>query len=165
MNRHKEKDDEAGGEGLGHLATRKRLWRDADGNIVNARRPYYQDGVKRRQLSSEGGSVVMGRHQQENSFQSRTAVPQPPPTSISNGKQEILKQYGGNKLQQDTWVEADMNPIPPDLPYNRSDFLCNSDWGSQEYLPDMGSTYDLPYDDKIFKPDTGMSNTVTMTLN
>ncbi|KAK0128295.1 hypothetical protein ONS95_000270 [Cadophora gregata] len=54
MARHKEKDDEAGGEGLGVLATRKRLWRDADGNIVNARRPSYtptQDGNKRRQLS------------------------------------------------------------------------------------------------------------------
>jgi hypothetical protein len=52
MARHKEKDDEAGGEGLGILATRKRLWRDADGNIVNARRPsYVQDGTKRRALS------------------------------------------------------------------------------------------------------------------
>ena len=51
MARHKEKDDEAGGEGLGILATRKRLWRDADGNIVNARRPsYVQDGAKRRQI-------------------------------------------------------------------------------------------------------------------
>jgi hypothetical protein len=52
MARHKEKDDEAGGEGLGILATRKRLWRDADGNIVNARRPsYVQDGTKRRQIT------------------------------------------------------------------------------------------------------------------
>ncbi|PBP24463.1 krueppel c2h2-type zinc finger protein [Diplocarpon rosae] len=54
MARHKEKDDEAGGEGLGILATRKRLWRDAEGNIVNARRPSYtpsQDCAKRRQLS------------------------------------------------------------------------------------------------------------------
>lgn len=52
MARHKEKDDEAGGEGLGVLATRKRLWRDADGNIVNARRPSYtQEGAKRRQIN------------------------------------------------------------------------------------------------------------------
>lgn len=40
MVRHKEKDDEAGGEGLGHLATRKRLWKDADGNIITGRRPF-----------------------------------------------------------------------------------------------------------------------------
>ncbi|PBP15535.1 krueppel c2h2-type zinc finger protein [Diplocarpon rosae] len=54
MARHKEKDDEAGGEGLGILATRKRLWRDAEGNIVNARRPSNtpsQDCAKRRQVS------------------------------------------------------------------------------------------------------------------
>jgi hypothetical protein len=52
MARHKEKDDEAGGVGLGVLATRKRLWRDADGNIVNARRPSYtQEGSKRRQIT------------------------------------------------------------------------------------------------------------------
>ena len=41
MARHKEKDDEAGGEGLGVLATRKRLLRDSNGAIVNARRPSY----------------------------------------------------------------------------------------------------------------------------
>ncbi|KAK6606582.1 C2H2 finger domain transcription factor [Botrytis cinerea] len=53
MNRHKEKDDEAGGEGLGVLATRKRLWRDADGNIVATRRPsYVQEGTKRRQTTT-----------------------------------------------------------------------------------------------------------------
>lgn len=53
MARHKEKDDEAGGEGLGVLATRKRLWRDASGAIVNARRPSYtqQEGPKRRTLT------------------------------------------------------------------------------------------------------------------
>ncbi|RDL30143.1 uncharacterized protein BP5553_10421 [Venustampulla echinocandica] len=50
MARHKEKDDEAGGEGLGVLATRKRLWRDENGSIVNSRRPTYtQEGAKRRQ--------------------------------------------------------------------------------------------------------------------
>jgi hypothetical protein len=52
MARHKEKDDEAGGDGLGILATRKRLWRDAEGNIINARRPsYVSDGTKHRALS------------------------------------------------------------------------------------------------------------------
>ncbi|EHK99881.1 hypothetical protein M7I_4206 [Glarea lozoyensis 74030] len=52
MARHKEKDDEAGGEGLGVLATRKRLWRDETGKIVNSRRPSYTtDGAKRRQIT------------------------------------------------------------------------------------------------------------------
>ena len=35
MLRHQQKDKEAGGEGLGVVCTRKRLWRDADGNIDN----------------------------------------------------------------------------------------------------------------------------------
>ncbi|OAP58280.1 hypothetical protein AYL99_07370 [Fonsecaea erecta] len=35
--RHRQKDEEAGGEGLGIVESRKRLWRDANGNIVRER--------------------------------------------------------------------------------------------------------------------------------
>ncbi|KAH8805537.1 hypothetical protein F5884DRAFT_450170 [Xylogone sp. PMI_703] len=54
LQRHKEKDDEAGGEGLGILATRKRLWRDANGNIVNSRRPSLSDSkeIARRRMEN-----------------------------------------------------------------------------------------------------------------
>ncbi len=38
MSRHREKDAEAGGEGMGKLQTRKRLWRDSDGTVVAKRR-------------------------------------------------------------------------------------------------------------------------------
>ncbi|RFU31571.1 hypothetical protein B7463_g4787, partial [Scytalidium lignicola] len=60
MARHKEKDDEAGGEGLGVLATRKRLWRDANGNIVNSRRPSLSDSkeIAKRRLESRRNSEV-----------------------------------------------------------------------------------------------------------
>lgn len=37
MERHAQKDREAGGEGLGVLVTRKRCWRDEDGNITTKR--------------------------------------------------------------------------------------------------------------------------------
>ncbi|KAI6246874.1 Nicotinate catabolism cluster-specific transcription factor [Erysiphe necator] len=51
MARHKEKDDKAGGEGLGFLATRKKLYKNAEGKIVNARRPLCEyELVKRRQF-------------------------------------------------------------------------------------------------------------------
>jgi hypothetical protein len=50
MTRHKEKDDEAGGEGLGVLVTSKRLWKDLNAKIVNSPRPI-QNGAKRRQIS------------------------------------------------------------------------------------------------------------------
>lgn len=38
MARHRQKDEEAGAEGCGILNTRKRMWKDADGNIV-AKKP------------------------------------------------------------------------------------------------------------------------------
>ncbi|SZF06050.1 unnamed protein product [Blumeria hordei] len=50
--RHKGKDDEAGGVGLGVLATRKRLWRNSDGKIVNSRRPSFAQGAMKRQQNS-----------------------------------------------------------------------------------------------------------------
>ncbi|RQM06052.1 hypothetical protein DH86_00002362 [Scytalidium sp. 3C] len=56
--RHKEKDDEAGGEGLGVLATRKRLWRDENGNIVNSRRPSLADAkeIARKRMENRRNS-------------------------------------------------------------------------------------------------------------
>jgi hypothetical protein len=155
MIRHKEKDDEAGGEGLGHLATRKRLWRDASGNIVNARRPYREEVVKRQHLSSMEEPVEPSDHLQEDSLKSRTTAPPSPPTSILNTKHRGVEQHGGRVLLPDTWG-VEPNPVQPAWIYDSSDFLRNADWGSQQYQNDMGPSCDLPYDD-IFKPDTGMS--------
>lgn len=150
MNRHKEKDEKAGGEGLGHLATRKRLWRDADGNIINARRPYYQEGLKRRQFSSEAESTVTGDPQQNDSSRSRTAAPPPPPTIIAGGQHGSFEQYGGNRQVQVMW-EAKMSPVLPEwTSYDSSDFLCNANWGGQQYQTDGVSSSEHPYDNMSF---------------
>ncbi len=154
MIRHKEKDDEAGGEGLGHLATRKRLWRDTNGNIVNARRPYRQEGVKRQHLASTEKSVQRSDHLQNESSKIRNTAPPSPPNSIPSVKHKGIEQYGGHGLLQDSWG-VELNPVQPAWTYDSSDFLCNADWG-QQYQNDMVSSCDLPYDD-IFKPDTGTS--------
>jgi hypothetical protein len=53
MARHKEKDDEAGGEGLGKLLTRKRLWRDSNGVIIADRRPEHEKKRKRPSMISQ----------------------------------------------------------------------------------------------------------------
>ncbi|KAI9741546.1 MAG: hypothetical protein M1818_004352 [Claussenomyces sp. TS43310] len=153
MARHKEKDDEAGGEGLGHLATRKRLWRDASGNIVNARRPYQQDGAKRRQLNSSRKTADTYREDlaamspyAAGTRHQRVAPPSPPTSVPSTGSSGLL---------QDSW------PLDPSLPPSNDsngdqfDFLCNASWGSQSF-PNFMEPPDLPYDD-IFKPDTAMS--------
>jgi len=155
MIRHKEKDDEAGGEGLGHLATRKRLWRDASGNIVNARRPHCQEVVKRQHLSSMEELVEPNGYLHEDSLKSRTAAPPSSPTSVPNTEHRGMEQHGGHMFLPDTWG-VEPNPVQPAWINDSSDFLRNADWGSQQYQTNMGSSCDLPYDD-IFKPDTGMS--------
>lgn len=151
MARHKEKDDEAGGEGLGVLATRKRLWRDADGNIVNTRRPYQQEGAKRRQLNSSTKAAEGQKQVQPTSPTTvdhaalANAAPPSPPTSIPS--------TASGALPQDSW------PLEPSLPSHHDDcadqfdFLCNASWGTQPFQ-DFLDNSDLPYDD-IFKPDTG----------
>lgn len=155
MNRHKEKDDEAGGEGLGHLATRKRLWRDANGNIINARRPYRQEGVKRQHKSFPEESVETSDPLQDDTLESRTTAPPSPPTSILSREPSGIEHHGGHGLLPNTWA-IEPNPVQHAWNYDSSDFLCNADWGSQRYQHDIRSSCDLPYDD-IFKPDTGTS--------
>lgn len=45
MNRHRQRDDEAGGPGFGNLDTRKRSWKAPDGSVVSKRpRPTEPDG-------------------------------------------------------------------------------------------------------------------------
>jgi hypothetical protein len=98
MARHKEKDDEAGGEGLGILATRKRLWKDADGNIVNARRPsYVQDGAKRRQIErperqSSSASDASARSQSTPSAISSPQIPMS--RTVSTASSTIIVDTG-----------------------------------------------------------------------
>lgn len=42
MQRHEQKDAEAGGPGRGIVETRKRMWLDADGQTIVAKRPLHR---------------------------------------------------------------------------------------------------------------------------
>ena len=48
MARHRQRDQEAGGEGLGVVETRKRLWEDIDGSVVQNRPSISIPGESRR---------------------------------------------------------------------------------------------------------------------
>ena len=48
MARHRQRDQEAGGEGLGVVETRKRLWKDIDGSVVKNRPTISIPGETRR---------------------------------------------------------------------------------------------------------------------
>jgi len=133
MTRHKEKDDEAGGPDLGILATRKRLWRDSDGNIVNARRPSYtQEGAKRRSISSqsrrENSTYSTATTSDENDGLTLMSAALPSPMSragssssstivVDTGSPRYLENEEGpeklEELNQDSWLEMDHLPSPP----------------------------------------------------
>jgi hypothetical protein len=129
MARHKEKDDEAGGEGLGVLATRKRLWRDANGNIVNARRPSYtQEGSKRRQICRvekkpritpverkmiTRGQALMNSLPSPTSPMARTHSATSSTIMVDTGKYEYPDPEDIHKMEEDSWVEMGALPSPP----------------------------------------------------
>lgn len=132
MARHKEKDDEAGGEGLGVLATRKRLWRDADGNIVNARRPSYtQEGAKRRQISRPERKGSKASEDEPKLASSVLSSLSTPPIAMSRtgsaSSSTIVVDTGAtargfldndepqtsDELNQDSWLSMAALPSPP----------------------------------------------------
>ncbi len=151
MARHKEKDAEAGGEGLGLLATRKRLWRDDNGNIIVGRRQRKEnaEAAKRQKAASD---EVQASNQGKASTDNVT--PLSPPTSTGSGGPMPTDHGVDSRFLQDSWPAMDMNFIPQSGTTDL-DFLSNSSWGNQSYQTFMGAPSDLPYDD-IFKPDTGM---------
>ena len=134
MARHKEKDDEAGGEGLGILATRKRLWRDADGNIVNARRPSYtQEGTKRRQITRADRKPSRTTIKEEKMAPGQSVIPATLPSPInmsrtSSASSTIIVDTGSETYEQrredelkfeeemrnpqDSWLDMNINALP-----------------------------------------------------
>ena len=165
MARHKEKDDEAGGEGLGKLLTRKRLWRDANGAIIADRRPEHEK--KRKRLSTM--SQDMNSSRQPGTVESSTPpandarAPLSPPTSDPTGSE--ANGNSGNAVSvsaDDQWpVPMDDTILPlEDTVMDSFDFLCNASWGTQSLQGQTGGmNTDLPYDN-IFAPDTGKSRTL-----
>ena len=161
MLRHKEKDEEAGGEGLGKLLTRKRLWRDANGVIIADRRPEHEK--KRKRLSTTSQDTSSPTRQpapiDTNSPPARDArALLSPPTS--NPTRSEVNGISGNAVSVST---DDQWPVPMDdtiLPLEETvmdsfDFLCNASWGTQPLQSGQGGPNDdLPYDD-LFAPDTG----------
>lgn len=146
MARHKQKDDEAGGYGLGVMETRKRLWRDADGNIVTKRptrpnsNPLLIDSQRQNNSNNDGCEM----HQNVEQL--------PPP------KSQISPVLDGQHQQQGTNIVAmpadHADPLPSfsnDVP-DMCEFLSNSSWGSQ--FSQFSDGTGRPGDD-MFNPDTG----------
>lgn len=133
MARHKEKDDEAGGEGLGVLATRKRLWRDSNGQIVNARRPSYTpEGPKRRSITrvekraskpnamDRERKMMRGRAMMASLPSPTTTIPMSrngsvasPSIAVGTGKYEYPDPEAPSKMEDDSWLNVNTLLSPP----------------------------------------------------
>jgi hypothetical protein len=154
--RHQEKDEEAGGEGLGDLQTRKKLWRDADGRIVTNRPAQNGENrvARKKQSDTEGQNFPIHDNSyftHEAHFEINSALLSPPGTSLSN---ESFDQF--------SQVSPEQHFVPHDDIF---DFMANSTWGT---LPPGAidlqvDTVDAPLDD-MFRPDTGSEALVILRL-
>lgn len=138
MARHKEKDDEAGGEGLGVLATRKRLWMDANGNIVNARRPTCTLGsfkqkcprLPEKKRPSLKSTLVNGR---------------PSAQMIQNTESHTLELHNEQKpfdLSPESWLDMTTHDSSPISEVGADSVVPNA----REILPEnLESLYEDPW--------------------
>lgn len=173
MLRHKEKDDEAGGEGLGRLQTRKRLWRDSTGTVVAKRRPEHEK--KRTNSSSSPRTPKVHRSSVVDSgsnFSHPGREPISPPKSLQDhapieidvldhSQMPHISTSTGEMWPMPVAVEANVLQEPAGPPLESFDFLCNASWGAQ---PHDNNNPDLLYND-LFAPDTGeyLARTLALT--
>lgn len=163
MARHKEKDDEAGGEGLGKLLTRKRLWRDSTGAIVSKKRPEHEKERKQpahpRSTPSSAAPQQVVRSDTMSTLSPQSDLPLSPRSldiaPASNGIEVIdpllLARSGSGQPQVRVASMIDVHPaqdgqVPfQDIEMDSLEFLCNGSWGT-----------DSPYGDT--NPDAYYSN-------
>lgn len=156
MARHRQKDEEAGGYGLGVVETRKRMWRDADGNIV-AKRPTLPNNNPTIASQQENRRGMIQQHENTNhGYEMHSnAEPLSPPRSMTSsdsngrGQQQIPDLV---TMDEDQWNAVSLPSLTNNGP-EMCEFLANSSWGSQ---PSRSSTAvkNTPFDD-MFNPDTG----------
>lgn len=155
MARHKEKDDEAGGEGLGVLATRKRLWRDDSGKIVNSRRPSYtQEGTKRRQTSRPERKLSKA-----SSSSSYDEPPTPMTRTSSIESTIVLQPYIPSYSRREEGPKPELTE-PDWLSISTSAPLENSQL--EESSPTELSSFDALYEDTTW---SSLSNEPTLSTS
>ncbi|KIW15393.1 hypothetical protein PV08_05439 [Exophiala spinifera] len=160
MARHRQKDEEAGGEGLGVIESRKKLWRDADGKIVS-KRPAQGEACRasaKKQATdgsypSHAGSTITTEGCNPQTM--IHAEPLSPPKSMLSA--ESLDHFS-HQLPE---LPADRDFIDHTAGPDMFDFLANSSWGSHTSTS-LGITGEMPLDD-MFNPDTASSFNMPFT--
>ncbi|KAI8957509.1 fungal-specific transcription factor domain-containing protein [Daldinia sp. FL1419] len=142
MNRHKQKDEEAGSTGVGTLNTRKRMWKDHDGRIVQ-KKPIEQNTSCG---SSSNSSVRV-------SFVPQVEGPISPPVSNHNSD----PQSEGDPAIQTAFVHSYDHRTLPEYALSTGQFGSHSDSGYW-VAPETSQPpfFDINYDE-VFQPDTASS--------
>lgn len=155
MLRHRQKDEEAGGEGLGVVCTRKRLWRDADGNIVT-KRPKAAQRSDASITSFEDLILDEPTDHSRDQFRDQAQAIEPPlspPPSLASAEARLQDDFfvAPDALQ----VGFEMPPPLMDPGAEAIDFFIDSQWPSQ-FMEPMSTGPDNAAFDDVFNPDTGM---------
>lgn len=149
MARHRQKDEEAGGEGLGTIESRKKLWRDRDGRIVS-KRPHDGNATKPPTKKQATQSREQVHNMPNEDFADQTALhaePLSPPKSMLSA--ESFDHMSQPLPEPDRRDFAEAVPGP-----DMFDFLANSSWGIQPLHASLHSQVEMPFEDP-FNPDTG----------
>ncbi|PSN59480.1 hypothetical protein BS50DRAFT_594530 [Corynespora cassiicola Philippines] len=169
MARHRQKDEEAGAEGCGILNTRKRMWKDAEGNIVtkkptldrNAPGHSHQlsPSLNEDDLQALEGFVPFNPHDE--------AAPISPPISHDPSLGHSTLDDHDSGIASGYPPTLDANPLSASDSFSPT--IDSRFWSSNlpqpEPEPFVTAFDDAPFDD-IFNPDTASSfNNPFTTMN
>jgi hypothetical protein len=165
MARHRQKDEEAGASGCGVLNTRKRMWKDADGNIV-AKKPAPDKGAQPHQVHAlviHAGASLPPPSRCTGTEDSDANLPISPPVSHnpSLGHSTFDDHDSSGYPTFDTNALANTESLSP---------IDQQFWSSNLPPPEpspvvQDALHDAPFED-IFNPDTASSfNNPFTTMN
>ncbi|EOD47975.1 putative krueppel c2h2-type zinc finger protein [Neofusicoccum parvum UCRNP2] len=181
MQRHRQKDEEAGGEGAGVLNTRKRMWKDHEGNIVTKRPNLGKKSAHRASPSSDQHQRSLSTSSagsQEDVVRALHGEPpiSPPISSTHSSQSDGYGRRSSDACDQtadptiETWVfpPLELSPAPEPHAYPEPEPLAQETdrfWSNAGGLPASSLrnlSDDVPYDD-IFNPDTASSFNMPFT--
>jgi hypothetical protein len=165
MSRHRQKDEEAGAEGCGILNTRKRMWKDAEGNIVTKKPHVQQDGTQPYSPEEDPlGQAI----QDFIPFQQHDEGPLPISPPISHDPSLGRSAFDDRDSGIASAYPSTLDPNTLSSSGDGSPPIDQQFWSGTGPQPEpfLAATFDdAPFDD-IFNPDTASSfNNPFTTMN
>ncbi|KAI0012442.1 fungal-specific transcription factor domain-containing protein [Xylariaceae sp. FL0662B] len=141
MNRHRQKDEAAGGDGNGILNTRKRMWKDHDGKIVH-KRPTDSHATSQTSFPIQADEPISPPGSSRNSDVPNDSNPAHTPFT---NEHSVLPAYSLSTLQYDSQELAGdwTSPIIESRP--RSLMPADDINYDEIFQPDTASSFNMPY--------------------